>query len=259
MPRKHTLVLLLIITILFILMTYQSRRGLLISGQPAAGLLQESSELFHDITHLFINPFRKITIREQELGELRERNKKLLVEQSRYQEAIRENQRLRDLLGLLEQTQGAVTTARIIARGTDHWKNTVILDRGASNGIGKNMAVITPKGLAGKIIITTDSNATALLITDINFSAAIRIQTSRREGIVSGTGRSKLLLKYIPYEEEVLPGDILITSGLDRLFPPGIPVGYVTSISRQGSSYFQEIEVTPYIDSFRIEEVLVVK
>jgi rod shape-determining protein MreC len=122
------------------------------------------------------------------------------------------------------------------------------------------MAAITPKGLAGKITGVSDSYAYLLLLSDINFSASVRLQGSRAEGVLSGTGSRKCVLKYVPFEDTVKAGDVVITSGLDMLFPPGIPVGYVTKVdSKTGGGYFQYIEVQPFQDTTKIEEVVIVK
>ena len=147
----------------------------------------------------------------------------------------------------------------MLSRGTDQWSHTLVLDKGEKDGVSKDMSAITPKGFAGKIFNVTESYSNLLLLTDINFSAAVRLQESRKEGIVSGTGTRKLVLKYIPYEEEVKVGDIIITSGLDQLFPPGIPVGFISRIDKQGTGHFQDIEVTPYVDDSKMEEVLIIK
>lgn len=122
------------------------------------------------------------------------------------------------------------------------------------------MTAITPKGLAGKVASAADSFAYLLLLNDINFSASVRLQGSRAEGVLSGTGSRSCILKYVPFEETVKTGDIVITSGLDMLFPPGIPVGYVTKVdSKTGGGYFQYIEVLPFQDTTKIEEVAIVK
>ena len=121
------------------------------------------------------------------------------------------------------------------------------------------MSAITPKGFAGKIFNVTGSYSKLLLLTDINFSAAVRLQESRREGVISGTGSRKTILKYIPFEDEIKAGDIVITSGLDQLFQPGIPVGFISRIDKQGAGHFQYIEVTPYVDDSKMEEVLIIK
>ncbi len=122
------------------------------------------------------------------------------------------------------------------------------------------MTVITPLGLAGKIIRVSDSYATMLWVSDINFSAAVRIQENRREAVLSGTGSRLCVLKYMPYEEKVKQGDVVMTSGFDSFFPPGIPVGYVSKIDIQGiGGNFQYVEVTPFQDSAKLEEVIIVR
>ena len=155
--------------------------------------------------------------------------------------------------------EAAIGAARIISRGANYWSHTLVIDKGFDSGMVKDSTAITPKGLAGKISNVSRSYSNLLLVTDINFSVSVRLQESRKEGVLSGTGTAKTVLKYIPPEEEIKTGEVVITSGLDRLFPPGIPVGYVSKVDRQGTGHFQYIEVIPFVDNARIEEVLLVK
>jgi rod shape-determining protein MreC len=120
------------------------------------------------------------------------------------------------------------------------------------------MIAVTEKGLVGKISEVSGSYSYLLLLSDINFSAAVRIQESRIEGVVSGTGFRKCQLKYIPYEEEVKKNSIIITSGLDQLLPRGIPVGYVSKVNKKDIGFFQEIEVLPFVDLSKIEAVSII-
>ena len=94
---------------------------------------------------------------------------------------------------------------------------------------------------------------------DINFSAAARLQESRTEGVISGTGFRKCQMKYVPYEEKVKKGDIVITSGLDELFPPGIPIGYVSDVNNKVVGFFQDVQVQPFVDGSKIEAVVIIK
>lgn len=259
MQRKSLLLFLLILTVLFVLMTYQSRKGPFRIKNPLSDLLNRSSSVVTSVSDYLLAPFEKISVREQDVRELRQQVNELLVERSRAQEAMHENRRLRDVLKLRDQTPSTVTPARVVSRGIDHWQNSFVLDKGAAAGVLRNMTAVTPRGLAGKIFEASGSFSTLLLITDINFAAAVRLQESRREGVAGGTGSELLVLKYIPYEDDVKTGDVLVTSGLDQLFPPGIPVGYISRIDKKGTTHFQEIEVTPFVDTRRTEEVLVVK
>jgi rod shape-determining protein MreC len=111
----------------------------------------------------------------------------------------------------------------------------------------------------GKIVAVSASSSSLLLLTDLNFSVAVRLQESRREGILSGTGLRKCQLKYIPQEEVVKLGVAVITSGLDSLFPEGIPVGYISKVNKKGTALFQDIEVTPFADDTKVEEVAIIR
>lgn len=258
MPKKRLLLFLLIITALS-LMTYQSNREPLLPLK----FLNNALNWFHDIKHSvkdsITSPFKRIFLKEEENIRLKEDLNNLLKERQKYREALLENKRLRELLSLKEKEHRYVTAARVIARGTDQWSNTFVLDKGLSDGVTKDMLAITHRGLVGKISSVSDSYSTLLLLTDINFSSAARLQESRIEGVLSGTGFRKCLLKYIPYEEKVEQGNTVITSGLDSLFPQGIPIGYVSKVNKKGTGLFQDIEVLPFEDTSKIEELVIIK
>jgi len=205
------------------------------------------------------SPFERMFIREEENTRLKADLGRFFEEQQKYQETLVENRRLRDLLSLKEREQRYVTAARIISRGADQWSNMFILDKGYVDGVAKDMSAITPKGLVGKIVAVSASSSSLLLLTDLNFSVAVRLQESRREGILSGTGLRKCQLKYIPLEEVVKLGVAVITSGLDSLFPEGVPVGYISKVNKKGTALFQDIEVTPFADDTKVEEVAIIR
>jgi len=259
MPKKNVLLFLLVLSISFVLMTYQSKRGHLFTAHVINDILHASHAFTKSAFDSITSPFKKIALRDEENQLLRKRIDELLLERAKYQEAVLENKRLNEMLQLRESRQQYVTAAKVLSRGTDQWSHTLVLDKGQKDGVARDMSAITPKGLTGKISSVTESYAKLLLLTDINFSAAVRLQESRNEGIMSGTGSRKVILKYIPYEEEIKVGDIVITSGLDQLFPPGIPVGFISKIDKQGTGHFQYIEVTPYVDDSTVEEVLIIE
>lgn len=259
MSKKNLFLFVLVLGSSFVLMTFQSRKGLLFAEDFIPHALNRSHEFTRSVADSILSPFRKISLRDEDNNLLRKQNNELLLERARYQEAVLENRRLKDLLQLQETRQEHVTAARVLSRGIERWAHVFVLDKGIKSGVSKNMSAITPNGLAGKVIEVSGFYSKLLLLTDINFSAAVRLQESRKEGIVSGTGGRKAVLKYIPEEIEVNVGEIMITSGMDRLFPPGIPVGFVSKVAKDGNSHFQIIEVTPYVDNSRIEEVLIIQ
>jgi rod shape-determining protein MreC len=260
MPKKSTILFFCIVALSFILMTYQSKHSRLVTTPFFSDLLNRLSLASGSLTDAITGPFERMALREAENVKLKERLDRLLAKQGNYQEVVRENKRLRGLLALRERRDNFVAAAEAIGRGSGRWSRTLVIDKGLGDGVDKDMTVITPLGLAGKIAIASTGYSTVLLITDITFSAAVRLQESRREAILSGTGSKRCALKYMPRDAEVEIGDVVVTSGLDSLFPPGIPVGYVSGLdgSRAGGG-FRNVEVVPFQDDEKIEEVVIVR
>jgi rod shape-determining protein MreC len=260
MPKRHVLVFFVFIVASFILMTFQSKRGHVFHDNIFYLLLNFSNDVIQSTAETIKKPFRTMALREEENQRLQGMIKNLLLENKQHEEILLENRRLKEILRLRDSANSYVASGEIISRGLQSRKDTVIINKGADDGIKKNMAVITPRGLAGKIVAVTDSYSDVLLMTNINFSAAVRLQASRTEGIVSGTGTGKCVLKYLPYGENLNTGDIVVTSGLDALFPTGIPVGYVSRIDRQEKrGHFQYIEIVPFQDDKKLEEVIIIQ
>jgi rod shape-determining protein MreC len=258
MSKKKFLLLLFIIASLG-LMTYQGNREKLQPFRFLTNALNGFNVIANSIKESATSPFKRMFLREEENIRLTKEVNQLLKEHQKFQEMMLENKRLKELLSIKEREAGYVTAARIIAKVPDHWSNTLVLDKGLSEGVKKDMTAITHRGLVGKISEASHSYSYLLLLTDINFSAAVRLQESRKEGIISGMGLRKCRLKYIPHEEEVKVGDIVITSGIDALFPKGIPVGYISRVDKKGTGLFQNIEVIPFEDTTKIEEVAIIK
>ncbi len=260
MPKKRLLILSLLITISLFLMTYQNAdRHILSSLDFFSNALNVLHEIKSSLKNLVISPFKKILFEDKENKRLKKELSKLLEERQRYLEAIQENKNLKNLLSIKEKEPRYVTSAKIIAKSIDPWSNVVIIDKGDADGIKKDMIAITEKGLVGKILSVSSSYSYLLPVVDINFSVSARLQKNRTEGIISGTGFRKCVLKYVPSEEDVKKGDILITSGLDLLFPEGIPVGFISKVNKKGVGIFQDIEVDPFVDIKKTEFVTIIK
>jgi rod shape-determining protein MreC len=253
--KKRFIIFFILTGVAFFLMTLQH------SGKEGSlfAFLSYPFNALNDASSVLISKFNE---RRNLLEENRRIKKELgtfIAERQRYGEALQENIRLREIVGLKEQRRDYVTSARVISRGYDTMINTVIMDKGLTGGVQKDMVIITPLGLVGKVYSVSKEYSTGLLLKDPNFSVAVRLQNNRREGVVSGTGYSYCLLKYIPPEETVETGDVVVTSGLDGLFPPGLPVGIVSSVKKEGVELFQEIKVAPFQSDAKIEEVLILK
>ncbi|MEJ2696881.1 MAG: rod shape-determining protein MreC [Candidatus Sulfobium sp.] len=260
MPKRRTFLFFAVVIIAFALMTYQSSREHARSGDFLNVMLDNSHAAVHYLGRAIAAPFRKFTLREEENARLRRRVDELLRERQKYREALLENRRLRGLLDLRDEKVDFVAAAEVIGKSVDRWSRILVIDKGSEDGVRRDMAAVTPLGLAGKVLNVAGSYSDLLPVTDINFSAAVRLEDSRKEGVLSGTGGSVCMLRYVPQDEDVKVGEVVITSGLDRLFPPGIPAGYVSKVDRESrSGMFQYIEVTPFQDGAKLEEVAIVK
>jgi len=249
----------LLLVLSLTLMTYQNNKGIIAPFRFTGTFLTALNAVVHSLSTSVKEPFRKIMLRDAENAQLRSEISKLTMEQQKYRDIFFENQRLREILALREKERRYITTARIISKGLDQWSNTMVIGKGRRDGIGKDMAAITSSGLIGKVSMAADAYAQVLLINDINFSASVRVQETRREAVLAGTGGRRCILKYIPLEEKIKEGEVVVTSGFDDLFPPEVPVGYISRVTKKGTSIFQEVEVTPFQDLTKLDEVIIVR
>ncbi|MCL5421098.1 MAG: rod shape-determining protein MreC [Nitrospirae bacterium] len=259
MSIRRLFPLFLLVVVALTLMTYQSNKGIIAPFRFVGDFLNHLNGIVHSFSTAVGEPFRKMMLRDEENKRLKAEMDRLVLEQQRYRDIFFENMRLREILGLREKDKRYIATARIISRGLDRWSNTVVIQKGKRDGVTKDMAVITPSGLVGKVSSAADNYAYVLLMTDINFSAAVRIQETRKEALLSGTGARRCVLKYVPEEDVIKGGEVVVTSGFDELFPQEVPVGYVSRVSKKGASIFQEIEITPFQDLTRLDEVVIVR
>lgn len=145
--------------------------------------------------------------------------------------------------------------ARVIGASADTASETIFLDRGARDGIRRNMAVITPDGVVGKIIEAFPNSAQVLLLTDKDSGVGAMLADSRIQSPVGGTGEPLLAMKYVANDDTVNLGERVVTSGMDRIFPKDLPVGTVAEI--KPGNPFKLIRVRPAANLERLEEVIV--
>lgn len=253
--KKRVLIFIALFSLALAVMSYQH-------GSRPPSLFQAISAPFDALNRAAAD--LSITLRHarntyDENKRLRKDVAQLQIERQQYREIVQENMRLKELLALKNSEPRAVAAANVVARGYDRLLNTALIDKGATSGIEKGMAVVTPRGLVGKVHTVRESFAEVLLLNDANFSVAVRLQNSRREGVLSGTGYSYGLLKYVAPEETVDRGEVVVTSGFDGLFPAGIPVGVVSKVKKEGVEFFQYIEVIPFQAGDKAEEVVVLQ
>jgi rod shape-determining protein MreC len=196
---------------------------------------------------------------EEENKQLRKELEYLQGQNSQLREAAAATKRLTALLEFKTQALTTMVAAQVIGRDTGNWYQTILLDKGKSDGLEAHMGVITPAGVVGRVVKTTAATSVVLLVTDPKNAIAGLVQRTRDEGIVEGTTQGLARLKYIPLLSNVRTGDRVVTSGLVGGFPRGLAIGTITKIDREEGALFQSAELAPEVDVNRVEEVLVIQ
>jgi rod shape-determining protein MreC len=189
--------------------------------------------------------------------ELKAQIEKLRLEQVRLNEDAAQARRLQALLAFKEQFISQTLPAQVIGSGGSEQSRIVYIDKGSHDGLKTDMAVITVDGIVGKVFKVFGSTAQVLLIDDQSSGVGGILKKSRLQGIVRGTPGGEVVLEHIMTDNAVQPGEEVRTSGGDRIFPKGLPVGTVTKVGN-GSDLFLTIRVRPAANLSKLEEVLVV-
>jgi rod shape-determining protein MreC len=220
----------------------------------AALLARSLSNLWGDYVYL-VDVKEDNTRLASQNARLRERERKL--------EALEEeNRRLRRLLDLRTSVRGDLVSAQVIGKNTNEFFRVarVSLDR-ESRDIGPNMPVIAPDGVVGTTLKTAGETVDVRLVADAGFSVDVVVQRTGARGFIRGTGdetKYACRVEYVQSTDEVEVGDLLVTSGVGRSFPKGVPVGTVTQVIRRDFGIYQQVYVSPVVDFSRLEEVLIV-
>jgi rod shape-determining protein MreC len=210
------------------------------------------------INDIFSNFSDNQTLRERnaELEEALARSQAELVE---LREIASDAARLAELLDYVSASDSQETlTAEVIGYDQNNLIRTIVINKGARDGVALGMPVVTKQGLVGRIIDVTALAARVLLITDPSSSISARLQTSRAQGTVQGRLTGSLRMGLIPLEASVEVGDVVLTSGLGGNFPPDIVIGQVTSVRQFEFELNQEAEVRSLVSFDTLEFVLVV-
>jgi rod shape-determining protein MreC len=195
---------------------------------------------------------------KQDFISVMEENRKLQNTISSLKEAEAENRRLREMLDFKETFKFRSVTARVIAKDVSTEFRVVRINRGESSDIKKDMAVVTPEGIVGRVLRTTANTADVVTILDLLSAIDVIVERSRARGIVQGQTDSSCQLRFALRTDDLQLGDILISSGLGGIFPKGLQVGLVARVNRLSYGITQEVEVQPSVNFSRLEEVQVI-
>jgi len=197
-----------------------------------------------------------INVREEN-ERLKEELRKYKAATTKYREAVATNVRLTKLLELKESLPPPTLTAQVIGRDPSQWFKTLIIDRGSSDGVENGMPAVTVEGVVGQVVNTSPHYAKILLANDPNSAIDAIVQTSRVQGIVKGNGAG-FDLHYVLKNSEVTQGDEVVTSGLGSVFPKGLLIGTISSVTKGRRGMFQSITVEPATDFSQLEQVIII-
>jgi rod shape-determining protein MreC len=216
------------------------------------------------------NELRGATGAAGDAAALRERNveleqivAQLTVENLRLKEIEAENVRLRSLLQFRDANpsftyKGGQVVGRVVANEPTSIVKSILIDIGSNNGIEPGMPVVTELGLAGRVTDVYRNAARVLLITDSSSNVNTMLQNTRLRGMLRGRAGQLPIMDYLPQDQQILVGDIVVTSGEGGGFPVGIPVGQVVEVEQNDVEMFQRAVVRTTVDFDTLETVLVV-
>jgi rod shape-determining protein MreC len=182
---------------------------------------------------------------------------RLRLEQVRLNGDAEQARRLQALLAFKEQFISQTVAAQVIGSSGSEQSRSVYIDKGTRDGIKADMAVITADGVVGKVLRVFHSTSLVLLINDQSSGVGAILDKSRLQGVLRGTPVGEIVLERVMSDEQVQPGETVLTSGGDRIFPKGLRVGTVTRVN-PGPELFLNIRVKPAANLSKLEEVLVV-
>jgi rod shape-determining protein MreC len=221
-------------------------------------VLKGMSAPVRSIDYVIDSYFDLVSVKRKN-GELRRRLEAMEIENQRMVELEKENERLKGLLELKEKRPNDLVAAHIVGEDVMNWFKCVIIDKGSSVGITPKMPVVTNMGLVGQTVEVNRWHSKVMIINDTNSAVDIYVAGKHTRGIVEGTGQTVLKLKYVSKNDDVEAGDRLITSGKDAIYPKDLALGIVTTVNKSKPGLFADIDVMPFNNFRKIDEVLVVK
>ncbi len=220
-------------------------KPVLSTGQGISRFFSETRQGFERM----VRSFREQGVLEARVAQL----ESMLV---RYKELEKENERLQKLVDFRGSVSGKTIAARIIGSDPSPWRKSFILDKGTRQGIQKDMAVIASEGLAGRVLDAGSETSRVILVNDLDARVSAMTEQSRATGIIAGDGGSTLKMIYLDLESAVQVQETVLTSGLGGLFPKGLKIGRIISVTRDPSGLHLQAEVEPFVPFSKMEEVL---
>jgi rod shape-determining protein MreC len=178
---------------------------------------------------------------------------------NRNQELAKENARLKKFVDFTASVPDTYVAARVIGRDPSPWFKTIMIDKGSTHGLEKTAPVIVSEGIVGQIVTVASHFSRVLLITDRNSAVDALVQNTRARGMVKGGNDNTCVFVYALRKDDIQPGETIVSSGLDQIFPKGLKIGRILDVKKEHSQLFQDIVIQTSVDFDTLEEVLVYK
>lgn len=218
------------------------RQGISLAIYPVQRAANGPVDLFETVSGFFVNQgklqMENLALRRQQLLNVGQLHRLQALEQ--------ENAYLRRLLGADQRFGGKALAAEVIHGGQDPFVRKIIVDRGSYQGVQAGNAVIDDMGVVGQVTRVTPFTSEVTLVTDKDQSVPVSVLRNGLRAVVMGAGQADMLsLPYMPVNTDIQPGDVLVTSGIDGTYPPGLPVATVSKVDRNPAYAFAHISCTP--------------
>jgi len=164
---------------------------------------------------------------------------------------------LEEVLALRDRSNLQTAAAEVIASSASPDFRTLTIDKGTNHALKRDMAVIAGAGAVGRIVVPSPGASKVQLLIDRNAAAGALVERSRAQGVALGTGEDRLRLEYVSEASDVVVGDLVVTSGIDGIFPKGFTIGHVDTVEKSGTAY-KRITIRPEVNFSSLETVLVV-
>lgn len=225
---------------------------------PLFGLIGSGQSLAEQLIHL-ATPRHTLV---QEIHQLQDQNRALRVLALQGAAALRENARLRQIIGWQQQTRWRVKVGRVIARDTSDWWRSFRIDLGARDGVRPNLPVITVNGLVGRVVQVARTSAVVALVGDPECRVSVVVRETGETGVITSPAEGVLDprvvdLTHLPRHSALHPGESVFTSGEGGVFPAGLPVGTIIDSRSVGYGLSTEARVKLAVDSGQLREVMV--
>jgi rod shape-determining protein MreC len=222
---------------------------------PFQEAIAGTSRFLKDIWRHYLN----LVLVSEENDQLKKQLARAQEMKNQWVEARMANDRLRALMDIGQGFAQELVYAEVIGRDPTAWFKTVIINKGAKDNVAAGMPVLVPEGIVGQVVDVSGHYAKVLLIVDQNSAVDALVQRTRARGLIKGEFPDQCRLEFVLRKEDVQVGDGIVTSGLDKVFPKGLPIGTITDVVAETPDMFYTITVAPHVDFQKLEELLVLR